>query len=108
MLELFNPRGNLAGVLLSGFRQTFPSTPDFNVGGMQQQNRPLKNEHSANIEIGGDRGPPTFLEPGWQLPSPDVVFPTFTRGVPKQKPPPFPAGLNRIAAHEKERWKNDK
>ena len=45
-----------------------------------------------------------WLPSNWRLQNPEALFPTFVRGVPKSKPPFMPAGLDTLAAHEKERY----
>ena len=44
--------------------------------------------------------------PGLEL-YPDLKLPTFTRCIPRRKPPPDPAGLGFVSEAEKQRWVDD-
>ena len=80
----------------SGFRGRSPATHSKT----PQQPR---NTSSCKAHVGA----PTFLDPGWQLPSPEVVFPTFTRGAPKTSPPPHGRHC-KTETPWKQRWNDDK
>ena len=46
--------------------------------------------------------------PGWSwLGSPSTPFPTFTRSIPRSRPPRDPAGLHHTPADARERWWHD-
>ena len=49
-----------------------------------------------------------WVAPGWSwLGSPDTPFPTFTRSIPRARPPRDPAGLHHTPADARERWWQD-
>lgn len=43
----------------------------------------------------------------WKAQAPDVRFPTFTRPIPRRRPPPQPAGLNTSSPEAQYRWEHD-
>jgi hypothetical protein len=51
-----------------------------------------------------------WLTPGWEWPSgkerPLLRLPTFTRSIPRKKPPPRPAGLSRCPEETVEKWRS--
>ena len=51
------------------------------------------------------------LEPGWGWPgaelNPNLRLPTFTRAIPRSRPPPKPAGIERCSEATLEKWRND-
>ena len=53
----------------------------------------------------------SFLEEGWGWPgaelNPSLKLPTFTRAIPRKKPPPRPAGLDRCSEATVQKWKED-
>ena len=48
-----------------------------------------------------------WLAPGWKRCSGDTPFSTFMKAIPRQRPPPSPAGLNRCDEETVIRWKSD-
>ena len=49
-----------------------------------------------------------WVSEGWHWPfGEDHKLPTFTRSIPRRRPPPRPAGLYRCLPHEVERWERD-
>jgi site-specific DNA-cytosine methylase len=52
-----------------------------------------------------------FLKPGTSWPAgeedPELRFPTFTRCIPRSRPPPCPAGLQTTDQVSQDRWRND-
>ena len=48
-----------------------------------------------------------WLRPGWEPCCPATPFSTFMKAIPRQRPPPMPAGLSRCCAEAISRWKSD-
>ncbi len=49
-----------------------------------------------------------WVAPGWQwMGSPDTPFPTFTRSIPRARPPRDPAGIHHSPQDARERWAQD-
>ena len=48
-----------------------------------------------------------WIQPGWQRTEIDTQFPTFTKAIVRQRPPPQPAGIARCDAACLLRWESD-
>ena len=50
----------------------------------------------------------TWVSPGWKwLGGPDTPFPTFTRSIPRERPPRDPAGIRHTPEDALSRWRED-
>eukprot|EP00435_Cladocopium_sp_Y103_P072813 s379_g41.t1 len=49
----------------------------------------------------------SWIEEGWRRCSPSTPLPTFMEAIPRKRPPPRPAGLDRCEPSAVERWESD-
>ena len=61
------------------------------------------------VHIGGPVEPrELWVSPGWTwLGSEETSLPTFTRSIPRRRPPPRPAGLGHTPVEAQQRWADD-
>ena len=49
----------------------------------------------------------SWLRPGWRPTEEGVIYPTFMKSIPRERPPPKPAGINRCSDQALARWTSD-
>ena len=62
------------------------------------------------VRIEGEKEPAdVWVAPGWQWVSKHnpVALPTFTRSIPRRRPPVAPAGISHTPEETKQRWRED-
>ena len=70
-------------------------------------------ERAEVVRLLGDKEPLEAIpDPGWGWPGGELddnlKLPTFTRAIPRSRPPPAPAGLGSCSEETVQKWKSDK
>ena len=71
----------------------------------------MRTDVASRVKMYGEVEPtPLWLPPGFEWPCEEagVKFPTFTRPIPRRKPPPDPAGFRTSSREALARWEDDK
>ena len=76
----------------------------------------FERQHGESYDVIRFEGKPEPLKlvcsEGWGLPAaeldPEMRLPTFTRAIPRKRPPPQPAGINQCDEQTLQRWREDR
>ena len=68
----------------------------------------VDHDDFAEVQMSGEFPPlSSWVRPGWQPTTEGVTYPTCMKSIPRDRPPPRPAGLNRCDDASVRRWESD-
>ena len=78
------------------------------IAGSRNDARVTRRKGFSEVTMAADKlDDQGWIQPGWERVSRDNNLPTFMKSIPRERPPPNPAGLNRTPEDAVARWESD-